>query len=85
MPYVSDAQRKYFNAQRGKDIPANVVDEYNNASRGLKLPKKKKKVNKSEGMSAPMSSQPGHGGDFIPARQQPSQRKKLPKWKKSIK
>ena len=41
-PYVSDAQRKYFNAQRGKEIPAKVVDEFNEASRGKKLPEKKR-------------------------------------------
>lgn len=41
MPYVSDAQRKYFNANREK-IGGDVVDEWNNASRGKKLPNKKK-------------------------------------------
>lgn len=45
MSYVSSAQQKYFNAQRGKEIPASVVDEFNKESVGLKLPKKVKKSN----------------------------------------
>lgn len=28
MPYVSDKQRKYMHAQRGKKVPAKVVDEF---------------------------------------------------------
>ena len=40
MPYVSDAQRKYMNANRAK-IGGKVVDEFNRASRGKKLPKRK--------------------------------------------
>lgn len=76
MPYASDAQRRYFNAQRGKDIPADVVDEFNEASRGMKLPEKigkvKKKKNKLKkigkamgggGMSG-MTTSLGMGGDF---------------------
>jgi hypothetical protein len=47
MPYVSDQQRKYFNANRDK-IGDKVVDEFNEASKGIKLPKKvKKKTEKS--------------------------------------
>jgi hypothetical protein len=42
MPYKSEAQRKYFNANR-KKIGAKVVDEFNEASKGKKLPKKVKK------------------------------------------
>ncbi len=42
MPYKSEKQRKYFNANR-KKIGAKVVDEFNKASKGKKLPKKKKK------------------------------------------
>jgi len=39
MPYVSDAQRKYFNANRGKLEKQGVdVDEYNQASKGMSLP-----------------------------------------------
>lgn len=39
MPYKSAAQRAYFNAQRGKKVPASVVDEFNAASKGEgKLP-----------------------------------------------
>ena len=41
MPYKSLAQERYFNANRSK-IGAKVVDEFNAASRGLKLPKKLK-------------------------------------------
>ena len=44
-PYVSRKQQAYFNAQRGKEVPASVVDEFNEASRGKKLPKKVKKTN----------------------------------------
>lgn len=40
MPFKSDAQRKFFNANR-KKIGAKVVDEFNEASKGMKLPKKK--------------------------------------------
>ena len=43
MPYVSEAQRAYFNANR-KRLEAQGVDvsEWNDASRGLKLPRRKK-------------------------------------------
>lgn len=43
MPYVSDAQRRYFNANRA-ELESQGVDvaEWNSASKGLKLPKKKK-------------------------------------------
>ena len=46
MPYVSEAQRRYMNAQRGKKVEAGVVDDFNAASEGLKLPErvKSKKV-----------------------------------------
>lgn len=37
MPYKSDKQRKYFNANRDK-IGGKVVDEFNDASKGMKLP-----------------------------------------------
>ena len=42
MPFKSDAQRKYMNAHR-KEIGGKVVDEFNAASKGKKLPKKAKK------------------------------------------
>lgn len=42
MVYSSATQRRYFNAQRGKKIPAKVVDEFNKESRGKKLPEKVK-------------------------------------------
>ncbi len=39
MPYVSDAQRGYFNANREKLERQGVdVDEWNKASKGKKLP-----------------------------------------------
>lgn len=45
MPYVSDAQRKYFNANRSKMEAQGVdVDEYNEASKGMKLPARAPKV-----------------------------------------
>ena len=41
MPYVSDKQRKYFNANRKKLEREGVdVDEWNRASKGRKLPKR---------------------------------------------
>jgi len=41
MPYKSEAQRKYFNAVLKKEDPE-MVEEYNKASKGKKLPKYKK-------------------------------------------
>lgn len=39
MPYSSDAQRKFFNANRGKLEKQGVdVDEWNESSKGKKLP-----------------------------------------------
>ena len=41
MPYKSDAQRKYFNANRAKLEKQGVdVDEWNKASKGKKVPAK---------------------------------------------
>jgi hypothetical protein len=47
MPYVSDKQRKYFNwaAAHGK-MAQSMVDEYNEASKGKKLPEKVNKKNR---------------------------------------
>jgi hypothetical protein len=43
MPYVSDAQRRYFNVNRKKLERQGVdVDEWNDASRGKKLPERVK-------------------------------------------
>lgn len=48
MPYVSQAQEKYFNANRAKLEKEGVnVDEWNKASKGKKLPKKKQKYIKN--------------------------------------
>ena len=45
MPYVSDAQRKFFNANKSKMEAQGVdVNEYNQASKGMKLPEHKKKI-----------------------------------------
>jgi len=43
MPYKSESQRKYMNwaTSQGK-IKQSVVDEFNEASKGMKLPKKVK-------------------------------------------
>ncbi len=40
MPYASDDQRKFFHANEGKKkgITKKVVDEYDKASKGMKLP-----------------------------------------------
>ena len=39
MPFVSNAQRKFFNVNRAKLESQGVnVDEWNSASKGLKLP-----------------------------------------------
>lgn len=54
MPYVSDAQRKYFNAHKSELEKKGVdVDEYNAASKGKKLPehKKKPKMGINKGMN----------------------------------
>lgn len=45
MPYVSRAQQGYFNTHRS-EIGGKVVDEFNRASRGRKLPKRAKKRGK---------------------------------------
>ena len=47
MPYKSEAQRKYMNAAAGRgEISKSVVDEFNQASKGMKLPKR---VTKTKG------------------------------------
>lgn len=44
MPYKSVAQERYFNANRAKLESQGVdVNEWNKASKGMKLPKRKKK------------------------------------------
>ncbi len=50
MPYKSLAQERYFNANRGKLEAQGVnVDEWNQASKGKKLPKKAKKRARARG------------------------------------
>lgn len=45
MPYVSDRQRKFFHTKTAKKqgITAAMVKEYDQASKGKKLPKKVKR------------------------------------------
>lgn len=44
MPYKSEAQRKYFNENREELEKQGVdVDEWNKASKGKKLPERKRK------------------------------------------
>lgn len=45
MPYASDQQRKFFHTAtaRKKGISAKTVEEFDDASRGKKLPKRAKK------------------------------------------
>ncbi len=44
MPYKSDSQRKYFHAAEARgEISSKVVSEFDQASKGLKLPEKVKK------------------------------------------
>jgi hypothetical protein len=61
LPYVSDAQRKFFNANRERLAAQGVdVDEWNNASRGKKLPARKKKA-MSQSLKAAAESLEGAG------------------------
>lgn len=62
MPYVSSAQEKFFNANRDKLEAKGVnVDEWNKASKGLKLPEHVKKniikkvIKKKDGKGGPPS------------------------------
>lgn len=45
MPYKSDAQRRFFHTDtaRKKGISASTVKEFDEASKGMKLPKRKSK------------------------------------------
>jgi len=50
MPYKSVAQERFFNANRSKLEKQGVsVNEWNQASKGMKLPKKVKKNVKKKG------------------------------------
>jgi hypothetical protein len=52
MPYKSQAQERFFNANRKKLEAQGVnVDEWNQASKGKKLPKKAKQT-KAHGLTA---------------------------------
>ena len=55
MPFKSDAQRKFFHANKAKLEAQGVdVDEWDRASKGKKLPKKVKKKKKGEEKVAAM-------------------------------
>jgi hypothetical protein len=52
VPYKSVAQERYFNVNRAKMERAGVnVDEWNQASKGKKLPKKVKPAKKHQGVT----------------------------------
>ena len=47
MPFVSDKQRKYMHAAEDRgEIKKSVVDEFDKASKGKKLPEEAPKFNK---------------------------------------
>lgn len=47
MPFKSEAQRKYMNAAAARgEIPKKTVDEFNQASKGKKLPEKKERFDR---------------------------------------
>jgi hypothetical protein len=51
--YKSEAQRAYFNANRAKLEREGVsVDEWNSASKGMKLPKRAKGKDKKSGWAS---------------------------------
>ena len=58
MPYVSDAQRRFFhtNTARRKGISAATVAEYDSASKGVKLPARKKGPTKARSYMRKMLS-----------------------------
>jgi hypothetical protein len=60
MPFKSEAQRAYFNANRAKLEREGVdVDEWNSASKGMKLPKRAKGKDKKSGWAS--LAKLGHG------------------------
>jgi hypothetical protein len=60
MPFKSEAQRAYFNANRAKMERQGVdVDEWNAASKGMKLPKRAKGKDKKSGWTS--LAKLGHG------------------------
>lgn len=51
MPFKSQKQERYMNAQAAKgNIPKKVVSEFNNASKGLNLPKVARKMSELGGV-----------------------------------
>jgi hypothetical protein len=53
MPFKSQAQQAYFNANRAKLEQQGVsVDEWNSASKGMKLPKRAKGKDKKSGWTS---------------------------------
>lgn len=51
MPYVSDKQRRFFHTDtaRKKGITSAMVDEYDSASKGMKLPEYIRRLKKNSG------------------------------------
>lgn len=51
MPFKSEAQRKYMNAAAARgEIPKATVNEFNQASKGKKLPEKKSRFKRIKKM-----------------------------------
>ncbi len=88
MPYKSDAQRGFFHANEGKKgITKKVVDEFDQASKGMKLPAK---VGKGEGAhpgfksaQASIAKKEGISGDRAGAILASAARKASPAAKKA--
>lgn len=60
MPFASEAQRGYFNANRAKLEAQGVdVDEWNQASKGKKLPKRAHKSNTNPAVYRPRKKSAG--------------------------
>src|SRR5229473_3195963 len=66
MPYDSNAQRKYFHAALARgEIKPSVVHEFDQASKGLKLPEHVKKMAQGGEVEAPEIGR--HLEDYCPA------------------
>lgn len=67
MPYKSRAQRKFFNANKGKlpGLTKEVVDEWNQESAGARLPERKGKTPMPDMSKHPSSHK------FMPNRNMP--------------
>jgi len=55
MPYASEAQRRKFHAMESRgEISRSVINEFDKASKGMKLPEKKKKKSDLDKFMNPM-------------------------------